>query len=434
MTRAKRPVVILLAVLMILGMASPALASGHDETYIDIEILSTEYHPFTDVRYSAWYAQAVQYVWMRNIVGGTTTTTYSPQGNLTRAEVTALIFRMQMGRRATNTDSRTNNFTDVGSEWFAPYVTWAFNNNIVSGTTATTFNPNGRITRQEFATMIYRFATSQMGGMTDSGRQSSQWSRFTDRNQVASWAYNPLRWMNYHGIVTGIDGPRINPNGTATRAEAAMMMMRTVQALGRTINGHGPNVAPRPPAPQQPTPQGIDELTRNGATAQNLLDAGFTHSQIQGAFEREMLRLVNNYRANHGLPAFVLNSQLASVARDRASESLRHQSFTHVSEATGLQHTAHFNRVTGLNAGMAGENLAGGFPTPQVTLNMWLGSDGHRRMILTGSEAAGGWGFNPNYLNRIGIGFDFDFNNSQGFGTGQNRFTMWVSSTQYGLS
>ena len=105
------------------------------------------------------------------------------------------------------------------------------------------FNPNGNITRQEFAVMLWRYAMNVVG-LIDEGRQTPQWTQFSDYNQIASWAYGHLRWANYAGIITG-SGGAINPTGNATRAEAAVMMMRFINVLeGNGPTPQGVNIAP----------------------------------------------------------------------------------------------------------------------------------------------------------------------------------------------
>ena len=209
----------LLALALLTGLAMPAMAT---------------HHSFSDVRDSQWYSDAVQFVYENNIMGGVGNNQFNPQGNLTRAQVTALLFRVHNERTANAQDDRNNNFIDVGDTWYAPYVTWAFNNNIVLGTSPTTFNPHGNITRQEFATMVYRYAMS-LTVFRDMEVPSAQWSQFTDRGQIAAWAYPALRWMNWQGIVTGTSATTINPTGTATRADAAVMMMRFVEQLAHPL-------------------------------------------------------------------------------------------------------------------------------------------------------------------------------------------------------
>ena len=189
---------------------------------------------FADVSPTAWYYPYVRTVSENNIMSGVGNNQFNPQVNVTRSAVAALLFRVHNGRTANEQDDRNNNFNDVGNTWYAPYVTWAFDNNIVSGTSPTTFNPHGNITRQEFATMVYRYAMNMTvlhDGEVSTVQQWEQWLQFADREQIATWAQDALRWMNFRGIVTGSTTTTINPLGTATRAEAATVMMRFVEQI-----------------------------------------------------------------------------------------------------------------------------------------------------------------------------------------------------------
>ena len=211
----KKVVAIVLVLALSLGLISPALAQTS---------------PFHDVSPDAWYADAVAFVYEEGIMGGVGGNQFNPQGNVSRAEVTALLFRMHHGRNANANDPRDNPFTDVGDSWYAPYVTWAYINGIVNGTTAESFNPQGNVTRQEFAVMLHRY-TMRMTVMGSSFGTSPQWYYFTDHDEIANWASLPLRWANYFGIIRGTSETTISPTGTATRAEAATMMMRLVGVI-----------------------------------------------------------------------------------------------------------------------------------------------------------------------------------------------------------
>ncbi|MCL2568812.1 MAG: S-layer homology domain-containing protein [Oscillospiraceae bacterium] len=384
----KRAITILLAIIMIIGIASPAFATRHN---------------FNDVRDGQWYSEGIQFVFANGIMEGVGNNQFATERNLTRSEVSALIFRLHHGRRANASDSTSNNFTDVGSAWYTAYITWMNNNNIDNGT-GNQFFPNRHATRQEFATMMYRYAMN-MTDLTDTGQQSQQWNQFTDRGQIASGSYSALRWMNFHDVIRGRTTTTINATGTLTRAEAATIFMRFMNV------GNGGNNAD------------IDALTRNGATWYQLRNQGFTRVEIQGAFEREFIRLVNVVRAEHGLPAFIFNETVSSVAQARAEESLRHNSWSHVSETTGFSHWYHFRTVTGSGSNVwAVENLAGGQNAAQAVLNAWLASPSHRGLIFSGQQGAS-WGLD---MNQVGIGFDMDWNRQGNHN--YTRWTMWLSN------
>lgn len=171
----------------------------------------------------------------------------------------------------------------------------------------------------------------------------------------------------------------------------------------------------------------IDTLTRDGANYMELHNQGFSRREIQIAFEREMIRLVNNHRATYDLPPLIFNAELSNIARLRAEESLYHNSFTHISEQTELQFTEHA-REMGMNIGVAGENLSGNRQTPQEALNGWIASQGHRQFILSGCGNTTNYFCTPHDpLVNIGIGFDFNTNPVNEWN--HTRFTLWQSNS-----
>jgi len=122
-------------------------------------------------------------------------------------------------------------FNDVSvNAWYSPYIIWAYDNDIVMGIGGNRFAPNYSVTREEFATMMHRFA----GFMEHDRqvRQGPQWNSFTDRSQISPWAEEALTWANYHGLISGRTATAIAPAGTATRAEAATILMRFMERFG----------------------------------------------------------------------------------------------------------------------------------------------------------------------------------------------------------
>jgi len=410
MKTAKRPLTVLLAVLMIFGLLVPGALAAETDT---IEPLS---FPFTDVAAGSWYRSYVQSVLDQNIMQGTSSTRFSPNDTFSRGQIVATLFRIHHNRNANANDNRNNPFNDIGNAWYTPYVTWAHNNGISSGTSATRFGANDHVTRQEIATIMHNYVrnlTDHNSGST----ATAQWNAFTDRGQITfPGAYNAFRWANNHGIVNGVSSTRLEPNGTATRAQAAAMLVRLVNFMGGSS--------------QQPGD--IDTLTRNGATWYELRNAGFSRVEIQGAFEREIIRLVNNIRRDNGLWEFTTDARTATVARNRAVESMVNNSWTHRSEATGLEQEAHWRQVTGAGANDWGfENLGGTMTTAQALVQQWMNSPGHRDFIMVGHHSAGGWsGANwsvPARLTQIGVGFDFCQTR-----TGNHNYTrsmLWLSTS-----
>jgi len=210
---------------MVFGALSVGALAAEEEETIQLHSVPDPHFPFTDVRTYAWYFPGIEFVRENSIVDGTTSTTFSPNQNTSRAMVVTALFRVHHGRRANASDPRNTPFADVySSASYAPYVAWANSNGIVEGY-AGLFNPEGDVNRSQLAAMFHRFATI----MTDrdvSIRQSAQWASFTDQDQIQSWAFDPLIWANYHGLVTGRTASTIAPRGTATRAEAATILTR----------------------------------------------------------------------------------------------------------------------------------------------------------------------------------------------------------------
>ena len=181
--------------------------------------------PFRDVAPTAWYRGAVQFVYDNGIMTGTTTTTFSPRTNFSRAMTTATLFRIQNGRPANASDPRDNPFTDVAANrWYAPYITWAFREGLVTGVTDTRFSPGVPISRQDFATVLWRYAlVFDLNIYAESGT----FDRFPDAAQTGSWARPGLNWAVYHGLITGIDGNLV-PRGLANRAQTATILERFI--------------------------------------------------------------------------------------------------------------------------------------------------------------------------------------------------------------
>jgi len=353
--------------------------------------LGNQRHPFTDVNQNAPYNNAVQFLWERGIMVGTSDTQFSPNATLTRAMLATIVYRVA-GEPQTAFRSV---FSDVPSgRWYSVPVTWANDAGIVQGVGGGRFAPDDRLTREQLAAMMHRYAVSR-------GDNVSVPANVTAPAGTSGWATNYVRWAIHNGFIS-----TSNPSAHASRAETANFVYRFM------------NQGTTPPTGN------IDTLTRNGATFRDLERQGFSRREIQGAFERELIRLVNNYRATHGLWAFTANDTLGNVARLRAEESLVNHSFTHVSETTGLEHTAHFNQITGLRIEFAGENLSGGQITPQGALDAWLRSPPHRYPIMTGAP-----GVSWDRLTRIGAGFDFGEN--QPDWDNHTRFALWFSTADY---
>ncbi len=173
---------------------------------------------FTDVKSTDWYYTSVKYVYENGIMAGTSTTKFSPDTNLTRGMIVTMLYRVE----GQPTVSATNKFTDVkNGDYFYDAVRWAANNGIVNGTTATTFSPNTNITRQDLATILYRYVKEYKGQTASLGALTG----FADASQVSDYASSAMKWAVGAGIINGSNGSLL-PKGNATRAQAAAMFER----------------------------------------------------------------------------------------------------------------------------------------------------------------------------------------------------------------
>lgn len=173
---------------------------------------------FTDLGDKQWYHDFIDYAVENGLLEGTSPTTMEPNATLIRAQLAQILYNIEDKPAVTGEMI----FEDVpASEWFYSPILWANQNDIINGTSATTFEPLEAITRQDLALMLYRYAgkpavTGDLDG-------------FTDADQVGDWAEEAMAWAVAEGIVQGDTPTTLNPTGTATRAEAAAMLQRFLE-------------------------------------------------------------------------------------------------------------------------------------------------------------------------------------------------------------
>ena len=173
---------------------------------------------FNDVSANDWFASAVDYVTGKGMMNGTADNTFSPNAHTTRGTVVTLLYRLE-----NQPSTPASSFTDVASgAYYANAVAWANANGIVSGYGSGKFGPNDKVTREQLAAILYRYA--QYKKYDVSGAKSLD--GYTDAQSVSSYAVPALQWANAAGIVTGKSGSKLDPKGNATRAEVAAMLMR----------------------------------------------------------------------------------------------------------------------------------------------------------------------------------------------------------------
>ncbi len=180
-------------------------------------------NPFTDVLESAWYFEGVKYVNIKGVMLGMSATTFEPTTTLNRAMFVTILHRLE------GTPDRGNaTFKDVAAgTWYNKAVAWAASEGIVNGTSATTFDPNGKITNEQMAAIIWRYAQSKGVDVTTTGELS-----YTDKKQIASWATDAVLWMLEQGVMIGNADSTFAPQNASTRGQAADVFAKYMKKFG----------------------------------------------------------------------------------------------------------------------------------------------------------------------------------------------------------
>ena len=174
--------------------------------------------PFVDVAAEDWYGDAVAAVYARGLMTGTAEDTFAPELPASRGMVVSILHRLS-GSPATNAAI----FEDVSpDDWYGQAVAWAASEGIASGTSAETFSPNAAVTREQLAALLCNFAAQQ--GMDTTAR--SDLSSFDDAETVSDWAQDAVSWAHAEGLLAGTSATTLSPQGEATRAQLAAMLVR----------------------------------------------------------------------------------------------------------------------------------------------------------------------------------------------------------------
>ena len=175
--------------------------------------------PFTDVAEGAWYYDAVSYAYENGLMTGTSATLFAPSTVTSRAMLATLLWRLEGEPAVTGATS----FTDVASgTWYTDAVAWANANGIVTGYGDGRFGPEDTITREQMAVILYRAA--KLLGRDVSAR--ADLSGYTDAANVGEYAVEAMQWAVAQGLLTGTDAGALLPSGSATRSQAAALLMR----------------------------------------------------------------------------------------------------------------------------------------------------------------------------------------------------------------
>ena len=188
---------------------------------------------FRDVAGPAdWSHEGIDYCVRRSLMVGTGVGTFSPDMACSRAQIVQVLYNLSGDK--TDYGNYYLPFTDVApGDWFYEAVAWAYANDIVAGTSASTFAPNDVITREQMAVILYGYTAKFAPEFTGN---AASLNTFPDAGSVANWAYTAMSWAVGNGLISGIESYGVTylaPQGSATRAQASAIIMRYCQLIGQ---------------------------------------------------------------------------------------------------------------------------------------------------------------------------------------------------------
>ncbi|MBQ9045231.1 MAG: S-layer homology domain-containing protein, partial [Oscillospiraceae bacterium] len=154
------------------------------------------------------------YCFDNGLMQGKSATMFDPKANTTRAEFATVLYRLAGSPDVTG----TNPFTDCATHWAKDAITWAYENEIVKGVSATAFDPNANVTREQLVSMLYRFCGEP--------EVTGDLSAYKDAASVSTYAVDAMVWAAQNGVITGRTANTLVPKGEATRAELATILHR----------------------------------------------------------------------------------------------------------------------------------------------------------------------------------------------------------------
>lgn len=182
--------------------------------------------PFKDVKADRWSYSAIKYAYENKLFSGTSNDQFSPTDKMTRGMLVTVLYRLA-GEPAVNGAA---GFNDINSgDWYAKAVAWAKANNIVSGVSANEFAPNKEITREQMATILYRYASFKGLSTTANGNVAG----FNDNSQVSGFAKDALSWAVGEKLISGTGSNTLAPKGDATREQVATILQRFAENIAK---------------------------------------------------------------------------------------------------------------------------------------------------------------------------------------------------------
>ncbi len=192
-------------------------------------VFSADESPFKDVKTSRWSYKAIQYAVEKGYMNGVGDGKFDPAGSMTRGMVVTVLYR----REGSPTVTFRNDFSDVKKgKYYSDAVIWAKDEGVVNGITETTFAPNGKITREQLATMLSRFSERCLVSVPE----RADLSGYPDSDKIHSYAKDALAWANEANLIKGMDDGTLSPRGYATREQFATILKRFDETFNLVYN------------------------------------------------------------------------------------------------------------------------------------------------------------------------------------------------------
>lgn len=215
--RKKRSVFLVLSLLVFASLITVSAATIN-EMVNNEDNAQKQIVAFSDIKESDWYYDDVKYVQENKLMTGTSETEFSPSGDATRGMIVTILWRVEGEPVVEGKD-----FDDVGSDaWYSKAVAWASNNQIVSGYSETTFGPNDTATREQLATIMYRYASYKKCDLS----KKAKLDKYEDREDISYYAVESIEWANANGIISGTSETTISPKDNVLRSQVAAILRR----------------------------------------------------------------------------------------------------------------------------------------------------------------------------------------------------------------
>ena len=194
--------------------------------------------PFTDVSEGDWFYDPVVYAYDEGLMTGTSATEFAPNVTMTRAMIVSVLYRLE-GSPDLSEGNLGYPYEDVeGDAWYAMPVYWARESGVMAGYSDSTFGPNDPITREQLAATLYKYAAYK--GEDVSAR--ADLSGYSDAATISDWAEEVLSWANAEGYVNGMTATTIDPQSGATRAQVAAIFQRYLEGDTAPVDPEGETV------------------------------------------------------------------------------------------------------------------------------------------------------------------------------------------------